>query len=264
MSRDGAVFIAGCNKCSEKIFDISVNDGDEKFHDECFLCDFRDSSFECNKQLKNLEFHRKGGKRFCSQCYADFIAETCHKCTQKIIGTRMMRTQGDNKHFHFDCFTCVKCPPSQNQIGELPFTRVGGDFVCQKCYKIEHPDKECKICGDVITSSAVKDNLGSIYHRGCFTCAVCEHELAGKKYINRDSERYCKDCFDSHKAPLCCKCENRIKSDAQVLTYSQRSYCRDCFICHSCERSLANKSFYDLGDQVGFECTEKDERGNCK
>ena len=65
------------------------------------------------------------------------------------LGTRMMRTQGDNKHFHFDCFTCVKCPPSQNQIGELPFTRVGGDFVCQKCYKIEHPDKECKICGDV-------------------------------------------------------------------------------------------------------------------
>ena len=74
----------------------------------------------------------------------------------------------------------------------------------------------------MITSSAVKDNLGSIYHRGCFTCAVCEHELAGKKYINRDSERYCKDCFDSHKAPLCCKCENRIKSDGNFQLSSHQ------------------------------------------
>ena len=150
-----------------------------------------------------------------------------------------MKTQGDNKFYHFDCFTCVKCPEKENRIGERPFTRIAGDFVCQKCYKLDHPDKECNICGDVsswrisfnlnfqnsilmvkllpwlqiIQSSAVKDNTGNIYHHACFTCAICENELAGQKYINRDAERFCKDCFDKEKAPECCLCGKRIKSD---------------------------------------------------
>ena len=64
----------------------------------------------------------------------------------------MMKTQGDNKFYHYDCFTCSKCPDKENRIGERPFTRIAGEFVCQKCYKVDHPDKECNICGEVSNS----------------------------------------------------------------------------------------------------------------
>ncbi len=70
----------------QKIIESSINDGDEKFHEECFLCDYEDKKFQCSKQLKNLEFHRKNGSRYCTNCYSEFIAESCNNCKERIIG----------------------------------------------------------------------------------------------------------------------------------------------------------------------------------
>jgi hypothetical protein len=53
------------------------------WHRECFTCN------GCNKVLVGEKFTSRDEKPYCSECFANFFAKKCIRCTQPITGELM-------------------------------------------------------------------------------------------------------------------------------------------------------------------------------
>ena len=92
-----------CNKCSR-----SFDRGEQMslynkvyYHNTCFTCNF------CDKSLQGQGFYTKPDGAFqCKSCHS-YHSPRCFFCSQVIEdGVKYNIYQG--KHFHKDCFRCIK------------------------------------------------------------------------------------------------------------------------------------------------------------
>lgn len=83
-----------------------------------------------------------------------------------------------------------------------------------------------------------------------FNCSSCKRSLLDTGFIEDNSHKhYCENCFEAYYAPVCSKCNIRIKGDC--LNALSKQWHPSCFVCGHCRRPFGNSSFY-LEDNVPY------------
>lgn len=84
-----------------------------------------------------------------------------------------------------------------------------------------------------------------------FNCCSCQRSLLNIGFVenSNDNRYYCEQCFDSYHAPICSRCNIRIKGDC--LNALTKQWHPSCFVCGHCKRPFGNSSFY-LEDGVPY------------
>lgn len=83
-----------------------------------------------------------------------------------------------------------------------------------------------------------------------FNCSSCKRSLLDIGFIEDNScNYYCECCYEAYYAPVCFKCNIRIKGDC--LNALAKQWHPSCFVCGHCRRPFGNSSFY-LEDTVPY------------
>jgi hypothetical protein len=79
-----------------------------------------------------------------------------------------------------------------------------------------------------------------------FCCSNCQKRLGGERYVMRQSQPFCLNCFETMYAEYCDTCGERIETDqAQMAHESQHWHATDaCFYCYTCRIPLHNRGFF--------------------
>ena len=79
-----------------------------------------------------------------------------------------------------------------------------------------------------------------------FCCSNCKKRLGGERYVMRQSQPYCLNCFETMYAEYCETCGERIETDQAQMAYeSQHWHATDaCFYCYTCRIPLHNCGFF--------------------
>ncbi|KAF8764024.1 PDZ and LIM domain protein Zasp like protein [Argiope bruennichi] len=81
----------------------------------------------------------------------------------------------------------------------------------------------------------------------------CKTNLIDIGFVEEQGQLYCENCYEQFLAPICNKCNVRIKGDC--LNALDKQWHPECFICAYCKKPFGNNSFY-LED--GLPYCEKD------
>jgi len=180
------------------------------YHPHCFTCS------ECGSILAGQPFFPKPNNLFqCEKCN-NTLAPICCMCQQKIpSGTTAKRYQ--NRHYHSDCFRCVKCnavvPDGHNFVDCLD-----GTFQCLTCSKHitgvyqgkEHAPHLNNILGEVTPVQA--DQAGRI--------------------------------------PICDKCTRPVTGEEDAFKHDMRYYHLECARCNRCRKKLFKVPCRKLGSAL--------------
>lgn len=82
------------------------------------------------------------------------------------------------------------------------------------------------------------------------SCADCQLNLTGHRYIVKDEKPHCIKCYEQIYSNECFSCKQKIGTDAKDLSYKERHWHEQCFKCQSCSVSLGDKSFASKDDAV--------------
>ncbi|KAF0301187.1 PDZ and LIM domain protein Zasp [Amphibalanus amphitrite] len=101
----------------------------------------------------------------------------------------------------------------------------------------------CHTCGNQIRGPFITA-LGQCWCPACFVCATanCRCELEHIGFVEVDGQTYCEKCWETSLAPICFKCQKRIKGDC--LKAIGKSYHPECFACAYCGGLFGNSAFF--------------------
>lgn len=95
----GSAALGQCAGCGQAITERGVEALGQRWHAECFKCDF------CGAALQS-QCLVKYGRPYCAACERRLYGEYCDACDQPIASTV---THALGKTFHAACFVCARC-----------------------------------------------------------------------------------------------------------------------------------------------------------
>ncbi|XP_062854170.1 four and a half LIM domains protein 2-like [Trichomycterus rosablanca] len=97
-----------------------------------------------------------------------------------------------------------------------------------------------------------------------FDCHSCNESLLGKKYVLREENPYCINCYEILYSNTCKECKKLIGCTNKDLSYKDRHWHDECFHCFKCRRSLVDKSFLTKDEElVCTECYSNEYSSKC-
>ncbi|XP_037608643.1 PDZ and LIM domain protein 5b isoform X3 [Sebastes umbrosus] len=169
-----------CNKCNNVIRGPFLVAMGMSWHPEEFNCS------RCHSSLADGCFVEEKGQVYCERCYEQYLAPTCGRCQQKILGEVMNALK---QTWHVSCFVCVAC---QQPIRGSTFHMEDGQPYCEKDY-YNLFGSSCHGCDFPIEAGdKFLDALGFTWHDTCFVCAVCSASLEGQAFFSKKDKPLCK------------------------------------------------------------------------
>ncbi|XP_037075746.1 PDZ and LIM domain protein Zasp-like [Pollicipes pollicipes] len=101
----------------------------------------------------------------------------------------------------------------------------------------------CATCANQIRGPFITA-LGQCWCPGCFVCATpqCRQSLENIGFVEVEGQTHCENCWERHLAPVCNKCQRRIKEDC--LKAIGKAYHPECFACAYCGGLFGNSAFF--------------------
>ncbi|XP_043087657.1 PDZ and LIM domain protein 5b isoform X2 [Puntigrus tetrazona] len=152
----------------------------KSWHKEEFNCS------HCRSSLADVGFVEERGSVYCERCYEQFLAPTCFRCQQKVLGEVINALK---QTWHVYCFLCTSC---QQPIRNNTFHLEDGQPYCEtdyyslfgtSCHGCEFPIE----AGDKFLEA-----LGFTWHDTCFVCTVCSTSLEGQTFFSKKDKPLCK------------------------------------------------------------------------
>jgi len=294
----------GCPRCGGAVYEAEkLTVKEEVYHKQCFTCK------RCNRFVDSLLVSVAPDQDiYCGVCLKIVTAperpslitdttiimgsgdpdlkDSCPRCGGKVFEAEKMT--GKWGSYHRKCFKCMKCkrPLDYATLSEGPDNEV----YCKNCYSYEHGHKAkpnlhdadvttlqgddggpdvCPRCqGKVFEAEKQIAKPGS-YHRKCFTCAECKHQMDPTNFANGpDNDIYCLYCYEkihgkkakTKSMPLdttsiggdgelgtCPKCSGKVFA-AEKMVAASGYYHRHCFRCVICSQPLDSTSVCDGPD----------------
>lgn len=102
----------------------------------------------------------------------------------------------------------------------------------------------CNKCNAKITTGPFITALGRIWCPDHFVChnANCKRQLADIGFVEEKGDLYCEYCFEEFLAPVCSKCNARVKGDC--LNAIGKQFHPECFKCTYCGKLFGNSPFF--------------------
>uniref|UniRef100_A0A182QES2 PDZ domain-containing protein n=1 Tax=Anopheles farauti TaxID=69004 RepID=A0A182QES2_9DIPT len=102
----------------------------------------------------------------------------------------------------------------------------------------------CNVCDHKIVTGPFITALGRIWCPDHFIChnANCKRPLADIGFVEEKGDLYCEYCFEEFLAPMCSKCNGRVKGDC--LNAIGKQFHPECFKCTYCGKQFGNSPFF--------------------
>jgi LIM domain-containing protein 2 len=114
-----------CAECNKAIRHNGLIYKEKPWHKECFSC------AKCQLLLSGQQFVSMEDRPYCIPCYGELFAKKCLNCAKPILGFRGYKfISFEDKHFHSECFNCIKC--SANLVGK-GFLLIENKVTCPDC-----------------------------------------------------------------------------------------------------------------------------------
>ncbi|XP_078143415.1 PDZ and LIM domain protein 5b isoform X1 [Centroberyx gerrardi] len=169
-----------CSKCNTVIRGPFLVAMGMSWHPEEFTC------AHCHACLADRGFVEERGQVYCEHCYEEFLAPTCARCHQKILGEVMNALK---QTWHVYCFVCASC---HQPIKSNMFHMEDGQPYCEKDY-YNLFGTNCHGCDFPIEAGdKFLEALGFTWHDTCFVCAVCSTSLEGQAFFSKKDKPLCK------------------------------------------------------------------------
>ncbi|CAJ0929171.1 unnamed protein product, partial [Mesorhabditis belari] len=168
----------------------------------------------------------------------------CKQCTDMInVGQVGIRTDHGIKEdtWHPGCFRCEQC---QQLLVDMLYFYHQGKYYCGRHFADQlYP--RCSGCDELIFANEYTWAEEKSWHFDHFACFKCDFKLGGHRYMTREEQPYCLDCFVKHFAKTCASCEEKIGPDEKRLNYEETHWHAtvECFHCKECDESLIGKKF---------------------
>jgi len=292
----------GCPRCGGMVFEAEkITVKDDVYHKKCFSC------HRCMRLLDSLTVEvGPTNNIYCRVCFkvvtaaerptvptdttvlmAEDDKDGCPRCGGRVFEAEKMTAKTGN--YHKKCFTCATCKRALDY--QLCAEGPDGDIYCKLCYAYKHGHKAkpnlnvadvaaipgdsgemdvCPRCGGRVFEAEKQVAKGSFYHKKCFTCNNCKHQLDASNFANGpDNEVYCLYCYRTtfgHKAPTrsmpldttsiegqlgdirrCPRCHGKV-FEAEKMVAASGWYHRHCFRCSLCNQPVDSTSVCDGPD----------------
>lgn len=146
-----------CPVCSRPVYPMEAKlAACGRFHPQCFKC----SNGLCNKFLSSANAAEHKGQLYCKECY---------KKNYVLSG---IGYQGED--------TTIR--PGQFQSA---YTSITGAEV----------ENGCPRCNKRVFQAEAKAGAGKDYHKVCFTCKACNHQLDSMTLASAKGDIYCENCY---------------------------------------------------------------------
>ncbi|XP_028325041.1 LIM domain-binding protein 3-like isoform X2 [Gouania willdenowi] len=166
-----------CNSVIRGPFLVALG---RSWHPEEFNCHY------CHMSLADVSFVEEQNSVYCENCYEEFFAPTCARCSTKIMGEVMHALR---QTWHTTCFVCAACGKA---FGNSLFHMEDGEPYCEKDY-IALFSTKCHGCDfPVEAGDKFIEALGHTWHDTCFVCAVCHVNLEGQPFYSKKDKPLCK------------------------------------------------------------------------
>ncbi len=120
----------------------------------------------------------------------------CHTCDRPIVAPSTVASY-ENKYYHPECLTCVKC--HQSVSGKQFLKEKNGTLVCEACNAKTAP--KCFKCQNIFAPGESYKKLTDkiFYHHECFKCCgPCRKPIAAEFYDLENGNFICVDCYDKY------------------------------------------------------------------
>lgn len=240
-----------CSECGLPILGAFARVLDNSIHAQCFNCT------TCGTSLKNSGFFTVNDKLYC-ELHAKQVAKVLHlnynfatdqkdqsQTTQSPLPELQLISQPQHNSSstttinHQDHATREEKKSSiHHETLAIGSTKIP---ICCACHT--------KISGPYIMAGR------SMWCKRCsqtsFNCHACKRSLLSVGFIEDSGtgKHYCEHCFEVHFAPICSKCNLRIRGDCLNALGTQ--WHPSCFVCAHCKRPFGNSSFY-LEDNLPY------------
>ncbi|CAF1136286.1 unnamed protein product [Rotaria sordida] len=169
----------------------------------------------------------------------------CRGC-QKLIDSGSIcvfaERAGRTGLWHPECFTCKQC---KEFLVNLIYFYKDGQLYCGR-HHAELYKPRCTACDEIIFGDECTEAEGYSWHMDHFCCSNCKKRLGGERYVMRQTQPYCLNCFETMYAEYCDTCGERIETDQPQMAHeSQHWHATDsCFFCYTCRIPLHNRGFF--------------------
>ncbi|KAM8872335.1 four and a half LIM domains protein 2-like isoform 1-T1 [Synchiropus picturatus] len=222
----------------------------------------------CKESLFGKKYILKQDTPYCIKCYEELFSSNCDSC-HKLIGCTSKDLSYKDRHWHSECFLCIKCSQS---LVEQPFATKDDMLMCTECYINEYSSK-CHTCQKTITPGQEKlfstflcslkvfrslisplhvvgskkmEHKGNTWHENCFTCNRCQQPIGTRSFVQKDTNKYCLPCYEKQFALPCIHCKKPILTGG--VNYREQPWHKSCFVCTGCKQQLAGQRFTSRDD----------------
>lgn len=101
----------------------------------------------------------------------------------------------------------------------------------------------CQGCKSPIRGPFVSA-LGKTWCPDHFVCSTdtCRKPLIDMGFVEEQGSLYCENCYEQYFAPICGKCDKRVKGDC--LNAVGKQFHPECFCCAYCGKVFGSGAFY--------------------
>ncbi|KAJ6215936.1 hypothetical protein RDWZM_010436 [Blomia tropicalis] len=190
------------------------------YHPDCFRCT------TCTEPLAYNIYCWFRGKPFCERHYLEKLRPRCHQCDEKKSSKTLTTATNDDD---VDTFST---PSNKSPPAPIPVTPMNGS--------IPNGTRPFESNDD---SKSNQTEMNRNWHMDHFVCHTCETPLAGSRYLVRDQNPHCVNCFEQHFANVCDECQKPIGINCKDLSYKERHWHEKCFVCSECKKTLLQQPF---------------------
>uniref|UniRef100_A0A158P9V9 Testin n=1 Tax=Angiostrongylus cantonensis TaxID=6313 RepID=A0A158P9V9_ANGCA len=234
----------------------SVGEQNRKFRLQYQLplydCNVEDARFADEKGKEMLRrFVENVRKHFLEICAFFIVMKSyqmslikCKSCAATIpVGDVGIKTDHGSKGemWHPNCFRCAEC----NQLlVDMLYFHFQGKYYCGRHFADQQYPR-CAGCDELIFAREYTFAEEKSWHFDHFACFKCDFRLGGHRYMTKNEQPHCIDCYMKYFARSCDTCGEKIGADEKRLNYQDYHWHAkmECFHCRQCDMDLIGKKF---------------------
>jgi len=103
----------------------------------------------------------------------------------------------------------------------------------------------CAACDELIFAKEYTMAEDRAWHVKHFCCFSCDQELGGHRYMFKENQPYCLECYKTNFARTCQTCSGKIEADVNRISHQDLHWhaTSECFFLFWLQECIGSKTF---------------------
>ncbi|CAF4102412.1 unnamed protein product [Adineta steineri] len=167
----------------------------------------------------------------------------------------MTRPDDYTNLWHPQCFTCTQC---KEFLVDLIYFYNNDQIYCERHHADLYKPRYIN-CDQIMFRFQCIKTEDHDWNKYNFSCANCNERLDDDRYITRESQAFCSNCFETMYLNYCDTCCEHIEINQTHITRESHQWhaTETCFCCYTCRIPLNNNNNDFLQDDGALFCSNE-------